>query len=351
MALQQPSLTAPPYLLCDWIEFKALSTPAGVFRLDLLRRLWDVNRQSEDTDPQGLGQREEDTDDQGVQGGDDEAFIDSVVSEFGERKIALGNSYPFEISSGTNVLRVVGPPTAGGYVYLFCLLLTYANAAEVLDGSWLPEVTNPVRDLFQVGSTLAAAGEISGCAISFGWPRPNGNPPFLQRLKEVYGMFGEGEVVRRPRRGVSPSPKDEEIDVIAWRPRPDRSAGTHYLLGQVASGDNWMAKPIAGKPIENFHRNWFTQPPASEAKGYIFIPHAVPPADMGGTRRERMNALTVRYGTIIDRMRLPSLTDVGLVLSMHSTENRLHIERADEMDAIATWVNQQLAALQKAVSS
>lgn len=349
MALKQPSLTSPPYLLCDWAEFKALSTSTGVFRLDLLKRLWDVNRQTEGSDPQGFSEREEDTDDQGVYGADDEVFIDSIVSEIGERSQALGASYPFRLREH-NRLTVVGPPSEGGYVYLFCLLLTYANAAEVLDGTWRPEVTNAVRDLFQVGSTLAAAGEIQGCAVSFGWPRPNGNPPFLKRLREVYSMFGEGDVVARPRPGVSPAPKDEEIDVIAWRPRLDRAAGTSYMLGQVASGDNWMAKSIAGKPIENFHRNWFTRSPASEARGYIFIPHAVPPVDMHGTRRERMDALTVRYGTIIDRMRLPKLTDDGMKLVEQASVNGFYIERVEELDAIRDWVNRQISSLHQAVA-
>lgn len=348
MAIKQPSLVSPPALLCDWAEFKALSTPAGLFRLDLLKRLWDVNREREESDPEGFTEREEDTDDEGVSGGDDEAFIDSITGEIGERSEALGDSYPFRIGRG-NRLEVVGPPHEGGYVYLFCLLLTYSNAKEILDGSWVPEVDNRVRDLFQATSTLAAAGEVSGSAISFGWPRPNGNPPFLRRLKEVYALFGEGDVVADARPGVSPWAKDEEIDVIAWRPRPDRAPGVaQYLLGQVASGDNWMSKPLQGAPIQNFHRNWFTQPPASQAQGYIFIPHAVPPTDSHGTRKERMNALTVRYGTIIDRMRLPALTKEGLSLARR--RSRLLIERADDVHEMQQWVNSQLAALHRAAA-
>jgi hypothetical protein len=348
MPIKQPSLTAPPYLLCDWAEFKALSTPAGAFRLEALRRLWDINREREDSDPQGFVEREEDTDDEGVQGGDDEAFIDSLSQEIADRRQALGETYPFQLTNA-NRLEVVGPPTEGGYVYLFCLLLTYTNAKEILDGTWVPAVDNAVRDLFQVGSTLAAAGEVTGCAVSFGWPRPNGNPPFLRRLQEVYGMFGEGEVVQRPRKGVSPAPKDEEIDVIAWRPRPDRAAGAaFYMLGQVASGDNWMGKPLEGAPIRNFHRNWFTQDPVTVPRGYIFIPHAVPPVDIQGTRRERLNAITARYGTIIDRMRLPRLSEEGLRLAERHHENGLHIERVNEFAGIGHWVNAQLTALHKA---
>lgn len=346
--LRQPSLKSPPYLLADWAELKALSNPSGIFRLTTLRRQWDVNREHEDSDPEGMEGREADTDVEGVQGSDEDRFLDSICSEIGDRIEALGASYPFRLESDSRLV-VTAAPTHGAFVYVFCLLLTYSNARELLDGSWIPRVNNEVRDLFQACSTVAAAAEVMGCAISFGWPRPNDNPPFLQKLREVYAAFGEGVVVGAPRPGVSPAPKDEEIDVIAWRPRPDRAAGTQYLLGQVASGDNWEGKPIAGRPIDNFHRNWFEPPPASTAQAYIFIPHAVPPASSNGTRRERMDALSMRYGTIIDRLRLPKLTDDGLDLA--STNSRqLMIERSEDIVDIGWWVIDQIQAMHQVTS-
>lgn len=345
MTIKQPQLKSAPHLLCDWIELKALSSSSGKFRLNSLRRLWDINRETESSDPEGRERREDDTDVDGVGGGDDDVFMDSIVREIEERTEALADTYPFQLTGSS--LQVVGPPTIGGYTYLFCLFLSHANGGELLDGKWLPRVDNAVRDLFQVCSTLAAAAEVNGCAISFGWPRPNNNPPFLRKLKEVYAMFGEGVVVAAPRPGVSPSPKDEEIDVIAWRPRPDRSPGTLYLLGQVASGENWVGKPIKGPPIDNFHRNWFEPPPPSEAMASIFIPHAVHPAGIEGTRRERMDAITLRYGSIIDRLRLPRLTQDGVGLALEARPNLL-IERLDEIKGIENWVHEQLHTLHRA---
>ena len=160
-------------------------------------------------------------------------------------------------------------------------------------------------------------------------------------------MFGEGEVVATPWRGTSPAVKDEEIDVIAWRPRADRSPGTTYMLAQVASGDNWMSKPIAGMPISNFHRNWFLRTPASTASAAIFIPHAVPPVDVSGTRRERMDALTMQYGMIFDRLRIPPLTQAGLDLHSQGRQE-IYIERAEDIASIGHWVIDQIQALQGA---
>jgi len=307
-----------------------------------LKRYWDISREIESSDPEGKSVREEDTDTEGVAGPDEEIFIDSLIEEISDRRGALGDAYPFTLD-GRNKLIVVEPSGAGGYMYLFCLLLTYSNGHEIFSGEWLPEILPRTRDLFQACSTLAAAGEIRGCSISFGWPRPNSNPPFLTKLREVYALFGEGEVVASPRRGVSACPKDEEIDIIAWRPRRDRAPGTEYLLGQVASGDNWMSKPLEGKPIENFHRNWFSQAPASHARGFIFIPHAVPPVGFDGTRKERINAITTRYGTIIDRLRLPLLTQQGIEIA---TDNPgLIIERQHDIPEIREWVIGQINSL------
>ena len=341
--LRQPSLKSAPYLLADWAELKAISTPSGIFRLASLRRQWDVSREHEDADPEGFVTAEAETVVDGVYGGDEDRFLDSITNEISLRVEALGDSYPFELVAGMK-LRVTSPPTTGGLVYLFCLLLTYSNGKELLDGSWLPTIDNTVRDWFQACSTVAAAAEARGCAISFGWPRPNKNPPFLQRLREVYTAFGEGVVVKRSRPGVSVSPKDEEIDVIAWRPRPDRAPGTFYLLGQVASGDNWESKPIAGTPIDNFHRNWFEPPPASTAQAYIFIPHAVPPITSTGTRKERMDAIGIRYGVIVDRFRLPRLASEGLELAMVQG-GALIIERVEDIEKMSAWVVQQIVSI------
>lgn len=345
MALAPPPLTSPPHLLCDWIELKTLCEPTCSYRIGSLKRLWDVTRESEDTDPTGTDVREFETDTDGVSGSDDDAFLDSLLGEIQDRMTALGDAYPFHLDGDTRIC-IGATPTYGGYVYLFCLLLTYANGKPLLDG-WRPQVNHKVRDLFQACSTVAAAAEVTGCAISFGWPRPNNNPQFLVRLREVYAMFGEGTVVATPRPGVSPSPKDEEIDIIAWRPRRDGAAGKDYLLGQVASGDNWEGKPLVGGPIVSFHRNWFEPAPASAARASIFIPHAIHPNVDTGTRRERMDAITIRYGVIIDRLRLPSLMQEGIALAEKQHSN-ITIERISDLSKITHWVVNQITTLRVA---
>ena len=351
MAINPPPLKSNPAILCDWVEMKAVADSRGVFRLSSLKRFCDTHRETEDSDSEGQRRREEDTDVQGVGGGDDDAFLDSVIEELSERAECLLKCYPFEFGESDNCLSLKENLNDGEFIYLFCLILSNSKRGDILDGSWIPVINHRTRDLFQACATLAAAGEVRGCAISFGWPRPNNNPPFLRRLKEVYALFGEGEVVTSPRLGVSPCPKDEEIDVIAWEPRPDRAAGTYYLLGQVASGDNWEAKSIKGGPINYLHHNWFYQAPASEPQASIFIPHLIQVVEGGqGSRRDRMNAVTAKYGIVIDRLRLPCLAMHGINIAdgVEEIDMPFTIERRKDIPNIRAWLSDEVGKLRTA---
>ena len=168
MALTTAPIKSPPATVCDWAELKALSDPRGQVRLNDLRRLWDTNRESEDTDPEGLTAKEEDTDRDAVSGGDEDRFFDSIEGEIGARIEALGDCYPFRISHGSR-LGVVGPPTDGGFMYLFCLFLSYANGKELLEARGFPALTTacgtcskPVRRSLPQHMWVAALSRSAG---------------------------------------------------------------------------------------------------------------------------------------------------------------------------------------------
>jgi hypothetical protein len=344
--LRPAPLRAAPSIFCDWLEIKVLSSEAGFLRLGDIRRLWDISRETEESDPEGMRLREEDTDEDGVRGGDEDIFLDSITDELQDRQDSLGDCYPFEQD---NRLRLLLKPelSQGAYAYLFCLLLSNPAAGEIFTGDWCPKIDHQTRDLFQACATVAAAGEVGGCAFSFGWPRPENNPGFLKALERIYGIFGEGRVRIAPLPGASPAPKDEEIDVIAWRPRADKAAGTFYLLGQVASGGNWEAKSILGGPIRNFHELWFEEIPPSEANASIFIPHAVLP-NAQGNRRDRMAVQTRKFGTIFDRLRLPKALADGIELANKRPE--LVVERLDSLPKVGDWVDTQIREMRVAAS-
>jgi hypothetical protein len=344
--LKYPPLKDRPDVLADWIELRTLADTNGIFRLGNLKRLWDTKRNSEDTDLEGRSTEEENTDDDGVSGFDEEKFLDALVDELSDRANTLKDSYPFKFTTDGLRFQLKEDPTVGGTTYLFCILFEHHKEGELWDGSWIPDITHIERDLFQACSTLAAAGFINGSAISFGWPRPNDNPPFLRKLHEVYAAFGEGKPRSKPLAGVSPMVKDEEIDVIAWRPRSDGAAGTNYLLGQVASGDNWTGKSIKAG-MDYFHENWFEIRPPSHAHAVpaIFIPHAVPPVGTG-TRKDRIARLTSYFGSVFDRMILPTLVQQGHKLASDKSNGFL-IERFDDYTKIVNWVSAQVDSVRR----
>jgi hypothetical protein len=344
MAINNPPLKSPPCVLADWVEMRTLADPDNFFRLSKLKRFWDTQRETEDSDPSGLHAVEVDTDTEGASGEDDDSFISSITDELADRENALKDSYPFVFESERFKLK--DNLSEGAYIYLFCLLISHWKADEILNGSWVPEINNAVRDLFQACSTLAAAGFVFGCSISFGWPRPNENPAFLAKLNEVYAIFGEGIPVNEVPAGASPYVKDSEIDIIAWKPRPDNAAGTFYMLGQVASGDNWEHKSISGGSVKYFHETWFQKKPSSEATPSIFIPQTIE-EKWGGKRNERIAQETHRYGIIIDRLILPFCAKIGIDLK-DSPLNTFHIERRDEITHVKHWVDANKVSLQAA---
>lgn len=347
MPINNPPLKSSPSILADWVELRTLADMEGYFRLNNLKRYWDTTRETEESDPSGQQREEDDTDLEGVSGGDEDKFLDALCDELAERSHNLSDSYPFVFNTSGLRFSIKDDLSEGAMVYLFCLLLTHPSTDDILNGSWKPDINNVTRDLFQACSTLAAAGHVSGSAISFGWPRPNDNPPFLVRLKEVYDLFGEGKVVSTPKSGAAPMVKDEEIDVIAWRPQPCKTPGTFYLLGQVASGDNWEDKSLKSG-IPYFHRTWFDTPPASDAIPSIFIPHFVQQKG-NGSRRDRIDLLTAKFGHIIDRLRLPRYAKDAIDW-VDSGTCTFHIERRGDIPKVIDWVNSQKLALQAAGS-
>ncbi|MGU7853227.1 hypothetical protein ACV22X_10805 [Burkholderia orbicola] len=327
MALSSMPLDCGVQHTVDWLEFKVLASEYLTVSIRDLSRIWDTRRNSEDSDFEE-GQSSE------------EGFLLDIFSEIDSRIAQLGRAYPFEYSESGSSLQLKGAPNEGMYAYIFCLLLSHTKKGIVLSGVYVPKLTNVVRDYFQVCATIAAAGEVRGHSYSFGFPRPNGTG-FLAKLASIYAAFGEGAVVSQVPAGVSLSPKDEQIDVICWRPRRDGAAGKRYILGQVASGENWVDKTIRGGAIKRFHATWF-QPPgiASQATCAMFIPFSIVP-NPGETVAEKILILSHEYGDIYYRNILPLLVQKGTEWASRCAPSYV-IERLSDFANVRDWVDAQL---------
>ena len=98
-----------------------------------------------------------------------------------------------------------------------------------------------LRRHFQYVATAAIAAEIGGPAWSFGYPRPDG-AGFIGKLSEIRAVLKDGSVGADP---ASPAaPKDDQVDVFAWREQRDGLPGFLLVAAQVATGKDWKDKSI-----------------------------------------------------------------------------------------------------------
>lgn len=327
MPLAQLPLDRDTHVIADWFEFYVLKSEYTSANFHDIQRMWDRRRNAEDATPEG---RSEDTE----MADGDEQFLETVLTEIRARADFLGVAYPFEFSNSGEALVLKVEPQVGHVVYLFCLLLSNADNSEIFElDRFSYQLNNRVRDLFQACATWAAAKVVNGSAYSFGFPRPDGTG-FLEKLRLVYAKFGEGQVRDEPLPGVSSSPKDEGIDIIAWAHRADAAPGRHYVLGQVATGNDWPGKSIV-EYIQPFHDNWFSDSPASRATPALFIPRCI---DQIGeaTLVQQILILTRRYGEVYYRYLIPKLADDGFKLAR--TKKQYSIERTGDFTEIQSWV-------------
>ncbi|MEZ5284994.1 MAG: hypothetical protein R2712_09340 [Vicinamibacterales bacterium] len=130
------------------------------------------------------------------------------------------------------------------------------------------------------------------------------------------------------------------MDVIAWRRTPDKLAGTHYLVGQVASGADWKDKTVKAYR-EQFHSFWFSEPPAATCNDAMFMPFPLEPEEANdGTPYEEvldghMKFLMLKFGNVFYRSRLARSLADGLRLVARGERK---IQRVRDLDDVAEWV-------------
>ncbi|MFZ5525353.1 MAG: hypothetical protein ACOZE7_01735 [Pseudomonadota bacterium] len=332
MILSNAPISEATHTICDWFELAVLSSEYGVYAFESLARFWDTLRNSEGKDPEGADDTEE-------------AFITTVRSEIEARADLLGDCYPFQFSSSGESLEFVeANVTQGGWIYIFCLLISHPSQGAIFDGKYQPPITNEIRNYFQACATYAAAGELEGHSYAFGFPRPD-KSGFLEKLTAIYVNFGEGtQVVNEVPKGAPDRQKDAQIDVIAWRPSADAAAGKPYLLGQVASGANWQAKTIKGGPIDSFHNVWFARSPASIPTASMFVPICYG-SIWDDTMRDAVNHHSYEFGHIFYRFRIPPLAQKGIKLA--AANANITIERLADLGALITWLQVQIEEMRR----
>ena len=176
----------------------------------------------------------------------EEEIVTSTVNRLETRRDALDTAYPFELDRRGEVLSYeLHPRSFGQAAYVLSLVLSNLRAVSpVLGGSDLHPDDNEVprlREYFQYFATAALAAEVQGHAWSFGFPRPD-RSPFLHKLERIWLQLGDGRVEAQA--GAPRRPKDDQVDVFAARPHPDRLPGFPLAAAQVATGRNAREKEM-----------------------------------------------------------------------------------------------------------
>lgn len=257
--------------MADWLEFRALSSRDKNSSASELRRLL-VSIGGDDGIPTRTGGTT-----------DDETLVASAFVEMEDRARSSLNGYPFDI---VGPLVKVKPDVADCWSYIFCLLLS-------LKGADRADVPDQPTSLFEEVAEVAARNYVSGDSAKFGFPRRVLPTNFVAALDELCHRIGEGKGGKK--RPEAYEAKDARLDIVAWRPFPDRRPAKLILFGQCAAGANFRDKLTDLQPrcfVDLFLNEHFQVEPIRA----FFTPFRLP------TDGWEVNA---RYGGIVfDRCRI-----------------------------------------------
>ena len=256
-------------------------------------------------------------------------FADAALRRITSRIDALEEAYPFDLDSEMGVLTLdVEELDVARTAYILSLLLANLHPVSPLLQDF-PRYPSPagehyLRQSFQYFATAAIAGEIGGSSWSFGFPRPDGSG-FLPKLEEIWQVLKDGVVGANE---SSPSnPKDDGVDVFAWRETKDGLPGFLFVAAQVATGKNWPAKSIRDHMYNAFTKRWFTTEPVTEMLVYHVIPFAL--AD----KQVRDYVLTL--GNLLHRLRVPRRVAEAERLVARGS---IRVEAFDQLEETRAWI-------------
>lgn len=253
-----------------------------------------------------------------------------AVARMASRKRALATSYPFDIDDNGDVIFYTGEKTDLGHTaYLVSLILSnLKGVSPLLVGSDVhptEEEVSRLRRYFQYLATAAIAAEVGGPAWSFGFPRPDGTG-FLPNLCEIWVSLRDGYVGADP--SAPADPKDDKIDIFAWREQKDGLPGFLLLAAQVATGRDWKEKSLKSHVGGVFQQRWFSRrAPVTAMVAYHVIPFARPD--------EKFRDDVLMLGNVLHRLRVPFRVREATSL----VSNGVEVEAFELLDHASEWIH------------
>lgn len=302
-------------LAADYLELNALLAKDGQTLSEYIVDALEITAETEFTDVDDEIKNRED-------------IAAGAVARMASRKRVLAESYPFDIDNDGYVLSFTGQQQDLGHTaYIVSLILSNLNTVSpILGNGDMHPTAAEVRSLrryFQYLATAAIAAEIGGPAWSFGFPRPDGTG-FVSKLSEIWESLRDGKVAANPSAPLDP--KDDQIDVFAWREQKDGLPGFLLIAAQVATGRDWKEKSIKDHVASVFGRRWFNPIPVTAIVAYHVIPFARPDHEF------RDDVLVL--GNVLHRLRVPfRVREAGTLVP-----NGITIEAFDLLRGASEWV-------------
>ena len=262
-----------------------------------------------------------------------------AVNRMASRKRVLATSYPFDIDDSGDVIFFTGEQADLGHTaYLVSLILSnLKSVSPLLVGSDVhptEEEVSRLRKYFQYLATAAIAAEVGGPAWSFGFPRPD-RTGFLPKLCEIWVSLRDGYVGADS--SAPTDPKDDKIDIFAWREQKDGLPGFLLLAAQVATGRDWKEKSLKSHVGGVFQHRWFSRrAPVTAMVAYHVIPFARPD--------EEFRDDVLMLGNVLHRLRVPFRVSEATDL----VSNGVAVEAFDLLDHASEWVQSYVERMRPA---
>ncbi len=350
MAINPPLPRDTRSRLTDWLEIEVLVRSRQVAtRADILRLYDFIEEEGHNIEIDDVTGEKLETE---ILSEDRTRCADDVLSEIEYRSSVLGDDYPFTTEISRQQWRILPAATnpdnrieAARTCYLFCLLIS-AIRDERISGDMIAELRRSMANHFQAVATDAAAGVLNGEAISFGFPRPTGSG-FRPALEAASQKMRLGKTLDSVPLWSQGHEKDAGIDVIAWRDFRDGRPSKLVMLGQVASGYNWLEKSVKNETYRFF--DWFSERPTEHFIPSIFIPfpqHHDCEARDDATFEETAIANAWHrergFGLIIDRLRIVEAAAARLVTACSR-------QKKSTLELMREWMIETLRVAREAV--
>ncbi|MCY4287717.1 MAG: hypothetical protein OXC63_03910 [Aestuariivita sp.] len=258
-----------------------------------------------------------------------EETVAGAIARISKRIVILGEAYPFKLDKTGDVVSFLGSNSLSfsQAAYLVSLVLSHLRSVSPVlsETSVYPtkEEIKALRKYFQYFATAGLAAEIGGPAWSFGFPRPDG-ANFIDKLSEIWRKLQDGRVSPNP--SAPRLPKDDQVDVFAWRQQRDGLPGFLLAAAQVATGKNWKDKSIRCQVSGVFASRWFNPQPVTTMVAYHIIPFTRP------DNKFRDDVLVL--GNILHRLRLP----YRVMEAEYLVQRGVVIETYEKLAQVVTWL-------------